>query len=158
MINKVILKGNLGRDPHIALDQRGREIATLSLATSTTWKDPKGEWQQHVDWHRIVVFRESTVRWIKDVLKKGDTVYVEGKLATFQKPDKFQQVRRSSVIIIAGNEGSIQYLRSKKNLPDSSQKDEEFNRDNQNTDDQNTSFEDFDKTPPAFLKSSCEGN
>ncbi len=113
MINKVILKGNVGKDPHVSLDQKGRQIATFSLATSTTWKDANGEWHQHVDWHQIVVFRESTARWIKDALKKGDAVYVEGKLTYHQKTDKFNQLRLIPNIVIAGFNGKVEQLRSK---------------------------------------------
>lgn len=123
MINKVILKGNIGKNPHIALDQRGREIASFSLATNTKWKDGSGEWHQHVDWHQIVIFRDSTVRWIKDVLKKGDTVYVEGKLTYQEYIDKNNVSHKKPSIIISGSEGRVEYIRSK-NPPPVDQKSE----------------------------------
>lgn len=146
MINKVILKGNIGKNPHIALDQNSREIATFSLATNTTWKDASGEWQNHVDWHQIVVFRDSTVRWIKDVLKKGDTVYIEGKLASHRWTDKYNQVRTDSAVIIAGNEGKVEHLRSKN--PTSPQ----------NTEFQEYSSDEINENPPSILKQEKENN
>lgn len=119
MLNKTILLGNIGRTPKVGVDQNKREIATFFLATNTSWKacpreGGEPEWQEHTDWHRIIVFRESTVRWIKDALQQGDTVYVEGKLTYHQWTDKYNQFRLTPSIVIAGNEGKVQYLRSSK--------------------------------------------
>lgn len=146
MINKVILKGNIGKKPHIALDQRGREIASFSLATNTKWKDGSGEWHQHVDWHQIVIFRDSTVRWIKDVLKKGDTVYIEGKLSSHNWTDKYNQPRTDSAVIIAGSEGKVEYLRSKD--PTSSQ----------NNEFQEHPSDEVNENSPSSLKQETENN
>jgi len=112
MLNKVILKGNIGREPKIWLTIDGREIATFSLATSSSWKDSDGEWQKCTDWHKVTVFRESTVKWIKDILKKGDTVYVEGKLTYQHWTDKFGQKRITPYVVITDREGCIEEVRS----------------------------------------------
>lgn len=112
MLNKVILKGNIGQAPQVWIAQNGREIATFSLATSSSWKDTTGEWQTLTEWHRVTVFRPSTVTWIKDVLKKGDTVYVEGRLTYQQWIDKYNRSRMTPQIVVSGREGKIEYLRS----------------------------------------------
>lgn len=113
-MNKIILKGNIGHAPRISLTQEGREIATFSLATNTSWKEESGEWQTHTDWHRVIVFRKGTVGWIKNVLKKGDTIYVEGKLTYHRKKDEFNRPCLRSYIVISDAGGKIEYLRSRK--------------------------------------------
>lgn len=127
MLNKVILKGNVGHAPEIKLTQQGRQIATFSLATSFSWKDSDGEWQTHVDWHRIIVFRESTVKWIKDVLKKGDTVYVEGKLSYHPRTNKYNQKYFTPYIIIEGWQGQVVHLRSSKASSQEENRDLQYN-------------------------------
>ncbi len=109
MLNKVILKGNMGQAPKIWLTPDGREIASFPLATSKSWRDESGEWKTYTDWHRITVFRESTVKWMKDKLKKGDTVYVEGKLTYRLQRDSHNQ---TAYVVITGQDGCLEYLRS----------------------------------------------
>ena len=111
MLNRVTLHGNIGRVPSIALTQDGREIASFSMATTQNWKDEAGEWQSATDWHQITVFRESTIRWIKDILKRGDPVCVEGKLTYQQWTDKYGQSRRTSHVVVAGREGRVECLK-----------------------------------------------
>ncbi|MBX9620695.1 MAG: single-stranded DNA-binding protein [Alphaproteobacteria bacterium] len=111
-MNKVILTGNLGNDPELYLTQDGREIVTFSLATNHSWKDETGEWQSATDWHQVSVFRESTIRWIKDVLKRGHKVYVEGKLTYQHWTDKFGQKRITPYVVITDREGCIEEVRS----------------------------------------------
>jgi len=115
-MNKIFLKGNIGHTPRISLTQDGREIATFSLATSSSWKDETGEWQTHTDWHRIIVFRESAVGWIKDLLQKGDTIYVEGKLTYRQRKDKYNHSRLMPYIVISDSGGKIEHIRKPGNL------------------------------------------
>lgn len=133
MLNKIILRGHLSRDPEIKLTQKGRKIASFFLATNFSWKDEVGEWQTHTDWHQISVFRESTITWIKDVLKKGDMVYVEGKLSYHSWTDKYNQRRFTPHVMIEDWHGRIEYLRSRKNLPQEekleSQEDEQDSKD-----------------------------
>ncbi|OJW49656.1 MAG: hypothetical protein BGO67_03885 [Alphaproteobacteria bacterium 41-28] len=117
MLNKVILQGNIGRAPKISLTQEGREIASFSLATSTYWKDKSGEWQSRTDWHGIVVFRKSTISWIKDILKRGDSVYVEGKLTYQQKTDGYGQTRFVAHVVVSEYDGKVQHLKSSRLNP-----------------------------------------
>lgn len=78
-VNKVILVGNLGADPQLRVTSAGRNLATFSLATSRNWRDDKGEWQQHTDWHRVVVWGERA-QTVSDRMAKGHRIYVEGRL------------------------------------------------------------------------------
>ncbi len=108
MLNQVILEGRLGCDPDIFMTQQGRQIAKFSLATSTTWKDETGEWQTKVHWHEIVVYRDSTIRWIKGVLKQGDLVHVEGRLTYHQWKDSHNQKRRKAQVIVSEHYGKVE--------------------------------------------------
>jgi single-strand DNA-binding protein len=111
MLNKVILTGKVGRAPKVCLTQEGKELVTFSLATAQHWRDEEGEWQSATDWHHIAVFRGSTIRWLKDVLKSGDPLYVEGKLTYHSWIDKFGQKRLSSHVVITNRDGRVEYLR-----------------------------------------------
>lgn len=81
MINKVILVGHLGKDPILRSTASGVPVATFSMATSESYKDDKGEWQNKAEWHNIVVWRERA-ETVAKYLKKGSLVYVEGKMTT----------------------------------------------------------------------------
>ena len=82
-VNKVILIGNLGRDPEIRFAQNGNKIANFSIATSDTWRDKTtGERKEKTEWHRIVVFSEGLATITEKFLKKGSKVYIEGALQT----------------------------------------------------------------------------
>ena len=111
MLNKVILKGNVGRAPKIFLTQDGKEVVSFSLATKTSWKDKSGEWQTATDWHQITVFRKSTMRWIKDFLNQGDPVRVEGKLTYQQWTDKYGQPRLTPHVVVSGYGGKVESLK-----------------------------------------------
>jgi len=88
-INKVILVGNLGKDPEVRATQNGKEIANLTVATSESWKDKStGERKEKTEWHRVVVFSEQLVEVCKRYLNKGSKVYIEGQLATRKWQDK----------------------------------------------------------------------
>lgn len=112
MLNQVTLMGNIGRSTHISLTQEGKEFAKFSLATTFTWKDKEGEWQSATDWHQIAVFRESTVGWIKDVLKRGDKVYVEGRLVYQLWRDRYRQPRKTTYVVISELGGKIEHIRT----------------------------------------------
>ncbi len=112
MLNKIILMGNIGRAPEYAKTQAGKETARFFLATSTSWKAKDGEWHTHTDWHRVSVFKESTVRWMKDVLKQGTTVYIEGKLSYHCWTDKYGQARATPHIMITNRDGKLEFIRS----------------------------------------------
>ena len=82
-VNKVILIGNLGRDPEIRFAQNGNKIANFSIATSETWRDKStGERKEKTEWHRIVVFSEGLATITEKFIKKGSKVYIEGALQT----------------------------------------------------------------------------
>ena len=82
-VNKVILVGNLGRDPEVRYAQSGSKIVNLSVATSESWKDREsGERREKTEWHRVVIFNENLCRVAQDYLTKGRKVYLEGTLQT----------------------------------------------------------------------------
>ncbi len=82
-VNKVILVGNLGRDPEIRYSQAGQKIANMSVATSDQWRDKQsGERREKTEWHRVVVFDERLCDIIEKYVKKGSKVYLEGSLQT----------------------------------------------------------------------------
>ncbi len=96
-VNKVILIGNLGRDPEVRYMPSGDAIATLSIATTETWKDKNGEKQEATEWHRVVFFgRQAEI--CGQYLKKGSQVYVEGSLRTRKWQDKDGQDRYTTEI------------------------------------------------------------
>lgn len=82
-VNKVILVGNLGRDPEIRFTQSGQKLANMSIATSETWRDKQsGERREKTEWHRVVVFDERLADIVEKYIKKGSKVYLEGALQT----------------------------------------------------------------------------
>lgn len=87
MVNKVILIGNLGKDPELKHLEGNLAVARMSVATNENYKDKNGDWQKHTEWHDIVMWRDLAERAEKQ-LKKGDTVYVEGKLTHRKYKDK----------------------------------------------------------------------
>lgn len=113
-INKVILVGNVGKDPEIRSTQDGREIANIALATSESWKDKNtGERKDKTEWHRIVVFSEGLVNVIKNYIKKGSKLYIEGSLQTRKWVDNTGVEKYSTEIVIQGYNGSITMLDNK---------------------------------------------
>src|ERR1043166_2808703 len=100
-VNKVILIGNLGRDPEIRRTQDGRPIANLSIATSDSWKDKTtGERKEKTEWHRVVIFSEGLCRVVEQYLKKGSKVYLEGSLQTRKYTDKDGVEKYSTEIVL----------------------------------------------------------
>ncbi len=110
-LNKVLLIGNVGKDPEIRSTQDGREIANLSLATSESWKDKTtGERKEKTEWHNVVVFNENLVKVIKSYVKKGSKLYIEGALQTRKWTDKNGVEKYSTEIVLQGFSGSIVLL------------------------------------------------
>jgi len=100
-INKVILVGNLGKDPEVRHTQDGRPIVNLSVATSENWKDKNtGEKREKTEWHRVVIFSEGLARVAEQYLKKGSKVYVEGQLQTRKWTDQSGQERYSTEVVL----------------------------------------------------------
>lgn len=102
-INKVIIVGNIGRDPEIRATQDGREIASLTIATGESWRDKAtGERKERTEWHRVVIFSEGLVSVVKKYLKKGSKVYIEGALQTRKWVDNTGSERYSTEIVLQG--------------------------------------------------------
>jgi single-strand DNA-binding protein len=99
MINKVILIGNLGRDPEVRSTQGGGSVANLSVATAERVKDRDGNWQDHTEWHRCVCFGK-TAENAQRFLKKGSKVFIEGRLRTNKWKDKDGQDRFTTEILV----------------------------------------------------------
>ncbi len=102
-VNKVILVGNLGRDPEIRRTQDGRPIANLSVATSENWRDKAtGERREKTEWHRVVIFNEGLCKIAEQYLKKGSKVYLEGQLQTRKYTDKEGVEKYSTEVVLQG--------------------------------------------------------
>ena len=115
-VNKVILIGNLGADPEIRSTQDGREIASFSIATSEKWKDKKtGEQKVKTEWHKIVVFNEGIVNIVKQYVKKGQSVWIEGKVRTRKYADKAGKNSYSTEVVLDGFNASLVILNKGEN-------------------------------------------
>lgn len=100
-VNKVILVGNLGRDPEVRQFQNGGQVCNLSVATSETWKDRQtGERKEKTEWHRVAIFSEGLVRVAQNYLRKGSKVYIEGQLETRKWQDQSGQDRYTTEIVL----------------------------------------------------------
>jgi len=106
-INKVILVGNLGRDPEIRHTNSGQKIANLSVATSDTWKDKSGERQERTEWHRVVVFNSNLADFAERFLRKGSKVYVEGALQTRKFTDQSGQDKFTTEVVLGAFRGEL---------------------------------------------------
>ena len=111
-LNKVLLIGRLGADPEVKQMVNGKSVARLSLATSQSWKDKNtGEKKEKTEWHRIVVFNEGLVNVVKQYLKKGAQIYVEGQISTRKwKDEQSGQDKYSTEIVIQGYNSSLTML------------------------------------------------
>jgi len=110
-VNKVILVGNLGRDPEIRSTQDGTKVANLSLATSETWRDrSSGERRERTEWHRVVIFNDKLAEVAEKYLRKGSKIYVEGQLQTRKWTDKEGQDRYSTEVVLQRFRGELTML------------------------------------------------
>jgi len=110
-VNKVILVGNLGRDPEIRTTQGGTRVANLSVATSETWRDrASGERKERTEWHRVVIFNDRLVDVVEKYLKKGSKVYLEGALQTRKWTDNSGQERYSTEVVLQNFRGELTML------------------------------------------------
>ncbi len=110
-VNKVILVGNLGRDPEVRHTQDGRPIVNLSLATSESWRDKSsGERKEKTEWHRVVIFNENLAKVAEQYLKKGSTVYIEGQLQTRKYTDKDGVEKYSTEVVLQNFRGELTML------------------------------------------------
>ena len=110
-VNKVILVGNLGKDPEIRRTQDGRPIANLSIATSETWRDKAtGERKEKTEWHRVVIFSEPLCKVVEQYLKKGAKVYIEGALQTRKWTDQQGVEKYSTEVVLQGFNSTLTML------------------------------------------------
>ncbi|SFK65313.1 single-stranded DNA-binding protein [Shimia haliotis] len=110
-VNKVIIIGNLGRDPEVRTFQNGGKVCNLRIATSETWKDRNtGERKERTEWHSVAIFQEGLVRIAEQYLRKGSKVYVEGKLQTRKWQDQSGQDRYSTEVVLQGFDGVLTML------------------------------------------------
>jgi len=110
-VNKVILVGNLGRDPEVRMTQGNQKIVQLSLATSERWKDRQsGEMRDRTEWHRVVIFNENLADVAERYLRKGSSVYVEGQLQTRKWTDQGGQERYTTEVVISRFKGELTLL------------------------------------------------
>jgi single-strand DNA-binding protein len=110
-VNKVILVGNLGKDPEIRRTQDGKPIANLSIATSETWRDKStGERKEKTEWHRVVVFNEGLCKVVEQYVRKGSKVYLEGALQTRKWTDQAGVEKYSTEVVLQGFGGTLTML------------------------------------------------
>lgn len=114
ILNKVMLIGNVGRDPEMRKTQDGRPIANFSVATSESWRDKSsGERKEVTDWHNVVCFNEKLCDVIEKYVKKGSKIYVEGAQKTRKWQDQTGQDRYSTEVVLQGFNGTIVLLDGK---------------------------------------------
>lgn len=113
-VNKVILVGNVTKDPELRSTSDGREIANFSVATSEKWKDKQGKQQEKVEYHRIVVFSQGLVGIVKNYVKKGSKLYIEGSLHTRKWTDNNGVEKYSTEIVLQNFNSTLQILSSAK--------------------------------------------
>src|SRR6266404_9767254 len=117
-INKVILVGNLGRDPELRSTQDGMRIANLAVATSESWRDRvSGERKERTEWHRVVIFNDRLSEIAEKYLKKGAKVYVEGQLQTRKWTDQQGQERYTTEVALTRFKGELTMLDGARDRP-----------------------------------------
>ena len=110
-VNKVILVGNLGRDPEVRSFQNGGKVCNLTIATSENWRDKSsGEKRERTEWHRVAIFSEGLVRVAEQYLKKGSKVYIEGQLETRKWQDQNGQDKYSTEVVLRGFNSTLTML------------------------------------------------
>ena len=113
-VNKVILVGNLGRDPEVRRMNSGDPVTTFSVATSENWRDKQtGERKERTEWHRVVIFNENLGKIAEQYLKKGSKVYIEGQLQTRKYQDKDGVEKSSTEIVLTRFRGELTLLDSR---------------------------------------------
>jgi single-strand DNA-binding protein len=119
-VNKVMLIGNLGRDPEVRTTQEGKKLVTFSVATSESWKDRNtGEKRDRTEWHRIVIFNEGLVRISEQYLRKGSKVYIEGQIQNRKYVDQNGVEKTSTEVVLNPFRGELGLLDNRNSNPDS---------------------------------------
>jgi single-strand DNA-binding protein len=110
-VNKVILVGNLGRDPEVRSFQNGGKVCNLRLATSENWRDKQsGERKERTEWHSVAILNENLVRIAEQYLRKGSKVYIEGQLETRKWQDQSGQDRYTTEVVLRPYRGELTLL------------------------------------------------
>jgi single-strand DNA-binding protein len=110
-VNKVILVGNLGKDPEVRRMTSGEPVVNLSVATSDTWRDKaSGERKERTEWHRVVIFNENLAKVAEQYLRKGSKVYLEGALQTRKWTDKDGNEKYSTEVVLQRFRGELVML------------------------------------------------
>lgn len=118
-VNKVILIGNLGRDPEVRRMNSGDSVVSFSIATTESWKDKQsGERRDKTEWHNIVIFNENLGRVAEQYCKKGSKVYIEGQLQTRKYTDKDGNERQTTEIVLQRFRGELTLLDSRNSRGD----------------------------------------
>ncbi|SDJ22083.1 single-stranded DNA-binding protein [Lutimaribacter saemankumensis] len=113
-VNKVILVGNLGRDPEVRTFQNGGKVCNLRIATSENWKDRNtGERRERTEWHSVAIFSEPLARIAEQYLRKGSKVYIEGQLETRKWQDQSGQDRYTTEVVLRPYRGELTLLDSR---------------------------------------------
>jgi single-strand DNA-binding protein len=113
-VNKVILVGNLGKDPETRRLQSGDPVVNLSIATSESWRDKSsGERKEKTEWHRVVIFNKNLAEVAEKYLRKGSKVYVEGALQTRKWTDKDGQEKYTTEVVLQNFRGELTMLDSR---------------------------------------------
>ncbi len=119
-VNKVILVGNVGKDPEVRQSGSGQKIVNFPLATSETWKDKSGERQEKTEWHRIVIFNQGLAEIAERYVRKGSKLYLEGALQTRKWTDQTGADKYTTEIVLGNYRGEMTLLDSKGSSSDSS--------------------------------------
>jgi len=110
-VNKVILVGNLGRDPEVRRMTSGEPVVNLSVATSESWRDKaSGERKERTEWHRVVIFNENLAKVAEQYLRKGSKIYLEGQLSTRKWTDKDGAEKYSTEVVLNRFRGELVML------------------------------------------------
>ena len=110
-VNKVIIVGNLGRDPEVRTFPNGGKVVSLNIATSETWRDKaSGERKERTEWHRVAIFNEALGKIAEQYLKKGSTVYIEGQLETRKWQDQSGADRFTTEVVLRQFRGELTLL------------------------------------------------
>lgn len=113
-VNKVILIGNLGRDPEVRTFQNGGRVCNLRIATSETWRDKQsGERKERTEWHSVVIFNENLLKVAESYLKKGSKVYIEGQIETRKATDQSGGERYFTEVVLRPYRGELTLLDSR---------------------------------------------
>ncbi len=148
-INKVILVGNVGQDPEIRTLSDGREIANFSLATSESWKDKStGEKKEKTEWHRLVIFSQGLVNIVKNYVKKGTKLYVEGSVQTRKWTDAQGVEKFTTEIVLQNFNSSLQILDSRERSSGQSSSSSDYSNNKSRNNNSDISVEENDDEIP----------